>query len=229
MTLHTYPDVDQRSDEWHDLRRGIITASIVGKLVTPRTIKAASNDESRGIAAMLAAERITGWTDPTYISNDMMRGIEHESFARDAYSEQTGNEVAEVGFMVREFDGFKIGFSPDGLVGDDGLIEIKCPRAKTHLSTVVSGTVPTYYMGQCQAGLLVSGRDWLDFVSFVGGLALFVTRVTPDPRWFDAITEAAGNCEQAIQSLVTDYETATAGRPLTERVPDLFEVELKLS
>jgi predicted phage-related endonuclease len=224
MTLHTYPEIDQRSEAWFDQRRGLVTASAVGKLVTPRTIKPASNDESRGLATQLAAERITGWTDPTYLSGDMIRGIEHEPFARDAYVALTGNEVTEVGFMVKEFDGFKLGFSPDGLVGDDGLLEIKCPRAKTHLSTVVSGEVPGYYMGQLQTGLLVSGREWIDFVSFVGGLPLFVKRVHPDPRWFDAILTATEQAEAAIQQSIADYQTATAGLPATDKVPDLAEM-----
>ena len=221
MTLHVYEDVEQRSDAWHDLRRGMVTASTVGRLVTPKTVKPASNDDSRGAALTLAAERITGMSEPSFINADMQRGIEHEPYARDAYAEKYGVEVTEVGFMARDFDGFTIGYSPDGLVADDGLIEIKCPRPKAHVKSIVTNSVPSIYMAQIQAALLVSGREWVDFVSFVGGLPLFTKRVGPDARWFDAITEAAEMCEKAINQIVTDYEQATHGLPLTERVPDL--------
>jgi hypothetical protein len=75
MTLHTYPQVEQGTPAWHELRRGIVTASVVGKLITP-TLKVADNDVSRGITATLAAERITGWTEDTPMNSDMWRGVE---------------------------------------------------------------------------------------------------------------------------------------------------------
>ena len=78
MTLHELPDLIQGTDEWHDQRRGIITASVVGKLITATTIRPASNPESRALTTQLAAERITGWTDPTYMNDDMLRGVEDE-------------------------------------------------------------------------------------------------------------------------------------------------------
>ncbi len=91
-----------------------------------KTLQPASNAESRGLTALLAAERITGWSDPTYISDDMLRGIEDEPKARDIYSEHFA-PVTETGLMIRDDNGVKLGYSPDGLVGDDGLIEIKSP------------------------------------------------------------------------------------------------------
>ena len=188
MTLTTFPKVEQGTEAWHDLRRGIVTASVVGKLLTP-TRKVADNDVSRGLTTVLAAERITGWTEDTAMTSDMYRGVECEPFARDAYAEHHA-PVAEVGFMRREEDGWTLGYSPDGLVGDDGLIEIKSPRAKTHLRTILADEVPAHYMAQCQAGLLVSGRKWLDFVSYVGGMPLYVKRVEPNAEWQQAIADA---------------------------------------
>lgn len=226
MTLHTYDDVDQGSDRWHDLRRGIVTASTVGKLLTP-TLKVADNDTARGLIATLAAERITGWTESTPVTGDMIRGTEMEPYARDAYSEHYA-PATEVGFMTEDRWGFTIGFSPDGLVGSDGLLEVKSPRAKTHIRTVLADQVPTYYMAQVQTGLLVSGRKWLDFVSFVSGLPLYVKRVHPDPQWFDAIVLAAAEFEVRVEQIVSDYLTRTDGLPTTKRV-DPFEVELKLA
>lgn len=220
MGLTVFPEVEQRSDEWFEQRRGMVTASVVGKLVTPAKLQVAKNDEARALTALLVAERITGWTDPTYINDDMLRGIDEEPRARDHYSEHYA-EAVECGFMVREFDGFKIGFSPDGLIGDDGLIEIKSPRAKTHLRTILDDQVPTHHMAQLQTGLLVSGRDWIDFCSWCGGLPMWVKRVTPDPRWFEAIVAAVKEFETTAAEMVAAYEQATKGLPQTERALDL--------
>ncbi|MGZ0843127.1 YqaJ viral recombinase family protein, partial [Klebsiella pneumoniae subsp. pneumoniae] len=147
-----------------DQRRGIITASVVGKLITSKTLKAAANPESRSLTAHLVAERITGWTDPTYISDDMLRGMADEPRARDKYAEHYNVPVRQVGFMIRENRGVKLGYSPDGLVGDDGLIEVKSRLQKKQVETVLSGEPPAENMAQLQCGLLVSGREWIDYI-----------------------------------------------------------------
>jgi hypothetical protein len=264
MTLTVLADLQQGSPEWHDARRGIVTASVVGKLITvgppaasdvmcpqcgaksgepclsrtrkePTPIKThhddrvlatwnqppiysvADNDTSRGLTATLAAERITGWTEDTPMSSDMWRGVEAEPFARDLYSEHYA-PVTECGFMLREECGLRIGYSPDGLVGDDGLIEIKAPRAKTHLRTILADEVPAHYMPQLQAGLLVSGRAWIDFVSYVGGMPLYRRRVEPDLEWFDAIANACIAFEANVERIVLDYLKRVSGMPKTERL-----------
>ena len=224
MTLHTYPDVEQGSQEWHTLRRGIVSASTVGRLLTP-TLKIADNDVSRGMVAALVAERVTGFTEDSPMTSDMWRGVEAEPYARDIYSGHYSQAV-EIGFMRRDEDGWSLGYSPDGLVGDDGLIEIKSPRAKTHLRTILANEVPAFYMPQLQAGLLVSGRDWIDFVSYVGGMPLFVKRVLPDPAWFSAITAACIAFETSAAQMVAAYTSATASLPATERV--IFDLEMSL-
>ncbi|HET6916876.1 MAG TPA: YqaJ viral recombinase family protein [Acidimicrobiales bacterium] len=222
MTLHVLADLEQRSDEWHEARRGIVTASTVGKLLTP-TLRVADNDVSRGLTTTLAAERITGWTEEQPITSDMWRGIEYEPIARAKYAEHYA-PVTEVGFMRRDEDDWTLGFSPDGMVDGDGLIEIKCPRAKTHLRTILANEVPPQYMAQCQAGLLVSGRDWIDFVSYVGGMPLYVRRVHPDQQWFDAITAACIAFEENVAEMVAHYEAMTLGLPQTERID--FEIKV---
>ncbi len=217
MTILTqYPDIEQGSESWHDQRRGLVTASVVGRLLTP-TLKVASNETARGLIATLVAERITGWSEDTAMTSDMWRGVESEPIARDLYSSHV-SEATEVGFMRLDGDGWSLGYSPDGLVGDDGLIEIKAPRAKTHLNTILTDQVPAYYMGQCQAGLLVSGRKWIDFVSFVGGMPLYVRRVFPDPEWAAAITAACLAFEETAVQMVTDYRQRVAAMPKTERL-----------
>ena len=275
MTLHEYPDVEQRSDEWHELRRGIVTASTIGALITvgpPNAlsvdcpecgvefgpcvsvnrktpillktvhaarvglanqsrpvIEVADNDTARGLIHTLAAERIRGMGEDTPMTSDMWRGVDSEPYAREAYEAHAGVEVVEIGFMVREVDGARIGYSPDGLVGDDGCIEIKAPRAKTHVATVLADAVPAHYMPQLQAALFVSGRAWCDFISFSGGMHLFPKRVYPDPRWQAVIRDAAIAAEERITDLTDRYAKAVEGLPLTDPIPDPNTVELKLA
>ena len=226
MSLHEFPDLEQGSEAWHAQRRGMVTASVVGQLITTRTLKPASNDYSRGLTALLVAERITGNTDPTYISNDMWRGIEDEPRARDLYSE-TYAPVVESGFMVRDDWGFEIGYSPDGLVGNDGLIEVKSRRQKKHLTTILADEVPAENMAQIQCGLLVTGREWCDYLSYCGGMPMWRKRVTPDERWHQAITAAVQQFETDAAVMVGAYREAIKGLAPTKRV-DPYEVELKL-
>lgn len=266
MTLHEYPDLEQRSDQWLALRCGMVTASVVRELVTtkargavdfacppcgaialepcrskrtgapiatlhperiaiakaddsPPVLVLADNETTRALAAFLAAERIAG-VDPdgTFVNRDMFRGVMAEAPAREKYAEHYGTEVTECGFLVLEEDGCSIGYSPDGLVGGDGLVEIKAPRQKGHLLTAVSGTVPAEHIAQIQTGLLVSGRKWCDFVSYSGGMRMWVARVTPDPDWFAAIRRAVSEFEKAIEQMVSDYLAAVEGFPMTERL-----------
>jgi hypothetical protein len=219
MSLHVLPDLVQGTEEWHDQRRGMVTASVVGRLLTP-TLEVADNDTSRGLTATLAAERITGYTDPTYVNDDMWRGIEDEPRAREKYSERYA-EAVECGFMVRDDWGFKVGYSPDGLVGDEGLIEVKSRRQKKQLQTILADEVPPENMAQLQCGLLVSGRKWIDYVSYCGGMPLYVKRVEPDEQWFDAILETVDAFEVNVWAMQAAYKKATKGLAMTERLVEL--------
>ena len=224
MALHILPDLVQGSDEWMSQRRGIVTASVVGRLLTA-TGKVANNDTSRAFVAQLVAERITGWTDPVFVSDDMLRGHDDEPHAVAAYEAHTGASVEHVGFMVREVErdgwSFRAGYSPDGLVGDAGLIEVKSRRAKKQVQTILEGEVPSENMAQIQCGLWVSGRAWLDYVSYAGGMPLFVKRVLPDQQWFDSIETAITSFELAASMMIDDYTRAVDGLPLTERPIEL--------
>lgn len=214
LTIHK--DLEQGSDLWHDVRRGIITASTVGKLITPKTIKPASNPESRSLTISIAAERITGYTEPTYVNDDMARGVEEEPIARNWYSENHA-PVTEVGFMAEDKWGFQLGYSPDGLVGSDGLIEIKSRRQKTQLSTWLNDEPPIEVMAQLQCGLLVSGRQWIDYISWSSGMVPYVKRVLPNQKWFDAITDAVTTFEENVAVMVRTYQRKTQGMTPTER------------
>jgi len=245
-----YNDLPQGTDEWFEARRGMVTASTVGQLLTERTlgaphyvcpeceapehepcigkrgpiqtmhrqrtefaldkaatvIEAASTPESRSLAVLLAAERINGWVEPTFVNADMMRGIDDEPVARGEYAGHYA-PVEECGFMVEDGWGFRIGYSPDGMVGDDGLIEIKSRRPKAQLATILADEVPAANMAQLQCGLLVSGRQWIDYVSYCSGMPLYVKRVERQPEWSVAILEAVTAFERAVADMISTYET----------------------
>jgi hypothetical protein len=220
VTLRIFDDVDQRSERWYELRCGMVTASVVGTLLTPK-LEVADNETSRRLTAQLVAERITGRVEPTFTSDDMFRGIEAEGPARDMYSEHF-QPATECGFMVREESDWRLGFSPDGLVGDDGLIEVKAPRPKGHLRTILTNEVPRDHMAQIQAGLLVSGRKWLDFISVCADMAFYVRRVLPDPDWQEAIVAAVQQFEENAEAMTARYVQATEGLLITER----FDLEM---
>ncbi len=219
VTFRELPDLEQGSDAWHDQRRGIVTASVVGRLLTS-TLKVADNNQSRGLTAQLVAERLTGFTEPTYVSDAMLKGHTIEPLALDVYREHYA-PVEETGFMVRDDWGFRIGYSPDGKVGDDGLVEIKSRLQKLHLQTILADEVPSEHMAQIQCGLLVSGRKWCDFLSYCGGMPLFVKRVTPDPVWHAAIVAAVEEFEANAIEMAFNYTQATKGLPMTERLVEM--------
>lgn len=225
-TLREYPSIEQGSDEWRDLRAGIVTASTVGQLITPSTLKVASNETSRGLTLTLAAERITGRVEDTPMTSDMWRGVENEPRARDKYTETSPSPVRELGFMTRIGEGWALGYSPDGLVGNDGLIEIKSPRPKGHLRTILTNQVPSMYMAQLQAGLFVSGRAWIDYISYSGGMPMYVKRVEPDEDWFKAIKAAVTAFEKDAADMVTAYTEASSSMPATEYIEAFQEARV---
>ncbi len=187
----------------------------------------ADTDTARGVLDSLAAERITGLAEETPTTGDMWRGVIAEPFARAAYAEWRGVDVEEVGLIVRELaGGMRIGYSPDGLVSTDGQIEIKAPRAKGHIGTVISGEVPARHMAQLQTGLFASGRAWVDYVSFSGGLHLWAKRVEPDPEWQSVILAALAWAEVGIADRIANYQAATTGLPLTEPLPTYDDITI---
>lgn len=220
MTLTIHSDLEQGSDEWHACRCGLLTASEVKLILTP-TLKVADNDKVRSHVWELAAQRISGYTEPSYIGDDMLRGWADEVKARQRYEERTEQEVQEVGFVTNDEWGFTIGYSPDGFVGENGLLECKSRRQKFQVQTVVEwfrdSTVPVDYVLQCQTGLLVTGRSWIDLVSYSGGLHMPIMRVYPNTAIQAAIVEAAEAFEAKVRAAVDDYKKGSEGMVLTER------------
>jgi putative phage-type endonuclease len=223
MASPTYHfDIEQGSDEWHALRRGVITASTIGKLITA-TGKPANNDTSRAQLLQLLAERITGESEPSYYNDDMARGHLLEPLARGIYAEHF-EPVIECGFVTAEFDGVTIGYSPDGLVGDDGLIEVKSPRRKTHLRSLLTDEVPTEYLPQVQTGLAVTGRAWCDFISYAPGLPLFVKRCERCEITIGGLFMAAQSAESYLGRLMELYTAAAARFPATDPIQPEQEI-----
>ncbi len=219
MSVTYHHKVEQRSPEWFQLRCGMVTASTVNRLLTD-TLRVANNDTSRAATRTLVAERITGFGEESYTNGDMIRGIEMEPYARDIYSGHY-EQAVECGFVVLEEDDWTLGISPDGLIGERGGLEVKCPRQQEHVRTILADEVPSKYMAQIQSSLLVTGREWWDYCSYSSGLPLYVKRVYPDAAWHAAIEAACRQFETNAAALVAEYRAKTKNLPKTERV-DLY-------
>ena len=219
-----FTELDQGSGEWHEARAGIVTASAMRSLVTGSG-QVANNDTSRGLIRTLAAERIMGKPADSFSSRMMDRGSALEPFARDLYAEHYA-PVEEVGFIRLDTGEYSLGYSPDGLVGHEGLIEIKSPGPKEHLRTILDDDVPSVYKWQVQVGLFVTGRSWLDFISYCPGADLYVKRVRPDKEAFGTIHLAASQAETAVRNIIDDYTASGANRVKTEWFDPFMEEEI---
>lgn len=207
--IHYHADLIQGSDEWLAARRGLLTASEMRLIITP-TLKVAKNEKASAHLYELLAQRITGYVEPRYVSDDMLRGQVDEIEARALYAKHYA-PVREMGFITNDEWGFTLGYSPDGLVGDDGLIECKSRRQKFQAETIIAGEMPDEYMIQVQTGLLVTGRRWCDFVSYCGGMPMVTIRVPADDAIQDAIIEAATDFELRLSKMEEAYQTSLLG------------------
>lgn len=203
-----HADLIQGSEEWLAQRCGLLTASEMKLIITP-TLKVADNDKTRAHVFELLFQRLTGFVEPQYVSDAMLRGQEDEIYARAAYEEHFA-PVQQVGFITNDKWGFTIGYSPDGLVGDDGLIECKSRAGKYQVQTIASNEVPSEYMIQLQTGMLVTERPWIDFISYSGGLPMFVKRVEADPLVQGAILAAATAFEAKLAEQEREYRSTLA-------------------
>jgi predicted phage-related endonuclease len=209
MTIKYHNDLIQGSDEWLSARCGLLTASEMKLILTP-TLKVANNEKTRAHVYEIAAQRINKYVEPAYVNDDMLRGMSDEPVARALY-EQHYDLVDTCGFITSDDHGCTIGYSPDGLVGDDGLIEIKSRRQKAQLETIATDIVPDEYMMQLQTGLIITGREWIDFISYCGGMPMYVKRVYPDDEIQAAIKEAAESFESKVQKVIGQYSNVVAG------------------
>lgn len=213
--LKIYKDIVQGDEAWFKVRTGILTASEIKYILTP-TLKIANNDKERSHLYELVAQRVTGYVEPSYINDDMLRGQEDEVEAKILYSEKY-LPVEEVGFMTNDKWGFTLGYSPDGLVSETGLIEIKSRRQKFQVERFLANSIDPEHILQVQTGLLVSERNWCDYISYCGGMPMFVTRVFPDDKIQAAILEAASSFEAKIVAKIAEYNEKIKGFYPTKR------------
>ena len=180
--------MEQRTEEWFNARLGKVTASRIADLMAKtKSGYSASRDN---YITQLTIERLTQKPTEGYTNAAMQWGTDQEPFARAAYETKTGQLVTEVGFIVHpEID--QAGASPDGLVGDEGMVEIKCPESKTMIETLLSDKVPDKYFKQMQWQMACAGRKWCDYVVFdprmPENLQLCVRRVERDDYIIDEI------------------------------------------
>jgi hypothetical protein len=174
----------QQTEEW-DRWRARPTASDFYRFVTPA--KGQYSAQATAYAAVIVAKRLRVYVEPPP-SFWMTWGIENEPSAKVAYTERTGRQIEEVGFVLPD-DTDAFGCSPDGLVGTEGLLEVKCPAPETLICYHGNGELPDQYRPQIQGQLLITGRRWCDFWAWHPQVAPFLLRVDADPVYQDKILE----------------------------------------
>lgn len=189
--------IRQGTDEWHQVRLGKVTASKVNDAMMD-----VSKAGYQNYRAQLVCERLTGRPTETFKSAAMDQGNETEPQARAMYTMTTGMMVQEVAFIDHPAISMA-GASPDGLVGDLGLVEIKCPQPTEHIRVMTGGTIKKAYREQMQWQMACTGREWCDFVSFCpdmpDDLSLHIVRI-------DADSEAILEMETAVRAFLRDVE-----------------------
>jgi putative phage-type endonuclease len=173
--------MEQRTAEWYEARLGKATASRIADIVAKT--KTGYSTSRANYMAELICERLTGMQGASYSNAAMAWGVETEPMARAAYEGAVGSLVIETGFVPHAAISMA-GASPDGLVGDDGLVEIKCPMTATHIDTLLGQSVPGKYVTQMQWQMACTGRKWCDFVSYdprmPENMRIFIKRVERD-------------------------------------------------
>lgn len=190
--------------DWLALRAGRFTASRMADLMAKT--KTGPSTSRANLITLLAVERITGQCVETFTNSAMQRGVELEPVARSAYEAKVGSLVEEVAFIIHP-ELPNVGASPDALVGNDGMLEIKCPAAPAkHLDALRKNSHATEYAWQLQTQLWVSSRDWVDIVSFDNrfpeGLQLAICRVERDPKAIDELREAVIAADEEVSQIV---------------------------
>ena len=190
--------MDQGSDEWRTARLGIPTASEFATVMAQRGPRGGEPKGRRTYMLKLIGEILTG--EPMYnFSNDHMeRGKEMEDEARDAYAFMTDLDPQRIGFLRRG----DAGCSPDSLIGDNGMLEIKTKLAHLQLDCILSDELPSEHRAQCQGQLWIAEREWVDFVSYWPGLPLFVKRVFRDEDYIKQLAAAVQAFNAEMNELI---------------------------
>lgn len=182
-------DCIQGTPEWFAAKCGIPSASNFDKIITT---KGEPSKSATKYMYQLAAERVTGRSEESYTNVAMERGKETEAEARNLYEMLHDVKIEQVGFCYPD-EARTCGASPDGLIGKDGLIEIKCPMAFASVGYILEGVLPTDYIQQVQGQLYVTGRKWLDFLSYYPGLRPMIVRVQRDDKFIALLQQVLNN------------------------------------
>jgi putative phage-type endonuclease len=187
--------VEQNSDEWFALRRGKFTAS------TFKDLFMGENTQGyKDAIYKVAFERLTNTSPESFTNEYMQRGTELEPEARAWYEFEKNVEVIKAGFF--EYNDW-IGASPDGLVGDSGLIEIKCPKFSTMMDYLIKKELPKTYFHQVHGQLLVTDRQWCDFIAYHPSLPKFVLRVEREKKIDDEILDKLFKAIKEVEQIIT--------------------------
>lgn len=197
--------MEQRTDEWFAARCGKVTGSRIADVIAKTKTGYAATREN--YLVQLAVEWVSNQPYPMTFTNSAMQwGTDTEPFARSTYEQITGELVDEIGFVNHPLIEMA-GASPDGLVGDKGLLEIKCPNTATHFEYIRKLEAPKKYIPQMQWQLACTGREWCDFMSFdpraPEGLQSFLIRVPRDDKYIKELEQ------EVVQFLAEVDETAT--------------------
>jgi putative phage-type endonuclease len=199
-------NVEQRSAEWFAVRCGKVTASRVSDVIAKT--KSGWGASRANYMAQLIAERLTGEVADSYSNSTMQWGIDHEDEARVAYEFYENAKVQEIGFVQHQ--NLESGASPDGLVGDDGLIEIKCPNTATHIQTLLDQKIPQKYETQMLWQMECTERKWCDFVSYdprmPEDLKGYVKRFERDDKRLDEIRTMVADFIGELEDKLTALE-----------------------
>ena len=194
---------EQGTEAWLQARAGKATASRAGDVLAK--IRSGESASRYNYKAQLVTERLTGLPTDSYTSAEMQWGIDHEAEARAVYEAVNDVEVIETGF--KQHNNLDAGASPDGLVGTDGLIEIKCPNSISHIKTIIDGTAPKKYIPQMMMQMWITNRKWCDFVSYDPRLdpknAYFCVRVERDDEYIANLEKEVTAFLIEVDELVT--------------------------
>jgi hypothetical protein len=194
-------EMEQGTQEWLEARLGCPSGSGFSKLITASGTPSSS---AESYINDLIAELITGESTPFHVTEWMQRGTELEPFARMNYELETDSEVTEVGFCMH--DTLRCGVSPDGLIGDDGGIEIKCPKPSTHVKYLRKGTLPSEYKAQVMGCLWITGRQWWDFMSYHPQMPNLLIRVHRDDEYINQLERLVTHACQIIEKEVAEIK-----------------------
>lgn len=208
-------DCEQGTLEWKQARAGHVTASRIADVMAKSKTAGYEATTRANYRAEIIVELLTGIPyEDGYRSKDMERGTEMEPYAREAYRQQSNSVITQIGFVLHPKIAWS-GASPDGLVGDDGLMEIKCPKSKTHLIYLINDKVPADYEKQMLWQMACTGREWCDFVSydnrFPTNKQLFIKRLYRHKTKIKEIEDAVIKFNEEIDRALSKLGVSTEG------------------